>query len=63
MIDWTSLLLLKKPSDAIFITENIVLDNIIQNLPNLRMNYLKSPGTYCIGDFQLKYTTFSKIRE
>lgn len=27
------------------------------------MNYPKNPELYCIDDFQLKYTPFSKIRE
>ena len=27
------------------------------------MDYPKSPGLYCIDDFKLRYTPFSKIRE
>ena len=39
MIDRTSLLLLKRAICCYFFTENIVLDNIIQNLLNLGMDY------------------------
>ena len=39
MIDRTSLLLLKRAIGCYVFTENIVLDNMIQNLLNLRMNY------------------------
>jgi hypothetical protein len=39
MIDWTSLSLLKRTIRCCVFQENIVLEDIIQNLLNLRMNY------------------------
>jgi hypothetical protein len=30
---------------------------------NLRMNHPKNAAVYCIADFHLKYTPFSKSRE